>query len=135
MISQTIRKFSFAAAAAVVIAGGLQAATIGTDGWSRVAPLGGGFSVSMPGVPEHKTSPLNSSGVTSTMHTYLVDTGRYAYGVFYNDLPFAPASLRETLDVLGVFPRPDRARPLERSPVGSLVTEQIRRLRIASQRR
>ena len=62
MISQTIRRFNFAAAAAVLIAGGLQAATIGTGGWIRVTPLGGSFSVSMPGVPEHKTSPLYSKG-------------------------------------------------------------------------
>jgi hypothetical protein len=77
MISHTIRKFSFAATVAVLIAGGLQAAMIGTGGWTRVAPLGGAFTVSMPSVPEHKTSLLNSNGVTSTLHTYLVDSGRY----------------------------------------------------------
>ena len=98
MISQTIRRFNFAAAAAVLIAGGLQAATIGTGGWIRVTPLGGSFSVSMPGVPEHKTSPLYSKGGSSTLHSYQLDSGRYIYAVFCNDLPSFPANLRETLD-------------------------------------
>ena len=98
MSPQTSRKFTFAAA--VLMAGGVQAATIGTNDWTRVAPAGGAFSVSMPGVPEHKTSPLTSNGRTSTLHTYMVESGRFVYAVFYNDLPSAAVNLRETLDAM-----------------------------------
>jgi hypothetical protein len=97
MITHTTRKFTFATAAAVLLAGGIQAATIGTDGWTRVAPAGGAFSAIMPGVPEHKMSPISANGFTTTMHSYMVDSGRYIYAVFYNDLPSTPARLQDTL--------------------------------------
>ena len=100
MISQTVRSFTFAATAAVLIAGGVQAGTIGTSGWIQVTPVGGAFSVTMPGVPEHKTAPLYANGQTSTLHAYIVDSGRYVYSVFYNDLPSGVANVRQTLDAM-----------------------------------
>ena len=100
MISQTIRKFTFAAAAAVLLAGGAHAATIGSTGWTQVAPAGASFSAMMPGVPEHTATPIATLVGTVTMHTYFVDAGRYTYAVFIGDYPSAPANIRQTLDAV-----------------------------------
>ena len=98
MFSQTIQKFTFAAAAAVILAGGIQAATIGPNGWIRVAPGGANFSALMPGTPEHTTTPVETELGTILMHSYMVDSGRYSYAVFIGDFPVTPANLRETLE-------------------------------------
>jgi len=98
MISQTIRKHVFAAAAAVILAGGVQAATIGAWGWMQVTPPGASFSALMPGAPEHTSTPVATPAGNIQMHSYMVDSGRYTYAVFIGDLPFTPLSVRQTLD-------------------------------------
>ena len=98
MISQTIRKFTFAAAAAVILAGGVHAATIGSLGWMQVTPVGAGFTAQMPGFAEHTATPVATAMGNITMHTYMVDSGRFTYAVFTGDFPYAPANVRQTLD-------------------------------------
>ena len=98
MLSKTIRNFSFAAAAAIVLASGIQAASIGTTGWTRVSPSGWRFSALMPVAPEYSTSPVNTVLGTITMHSYQALSGNYLYQVSIGDYPIVPSNPRATLD-------------------------------------
>ena len=86
MPSQTIRKFIYAAAAAVLVSGIAQA---GSSGWVRVAPAGGAFSAAMPETPEDSAQPIREGSLSTTMHTYKTASEGCVYAVSYLDLPVA----------------------------------------------
>ena len=101
MISQTVRKFTFAAAAAFLMTASIQAGSIGSLGWTQVAPLGGHFTVAMPGAAQHTTTPINTNGqFVTTMHTYMMDATNCSYSVMYGDIASAssnPGSMLEAV--------------------------------------
>ena len=65
--------------------------------WQRVQPMGGGFSVLLPGTPEVSAEPINTQAGRATMHTFIVSNGSEGYMASYAD-SLVPLDPQRALD-------------------------------------
>jgi hypothetical protein len=65
------------------------ASLFSTNGWQRVAPAGGGFSVMMPGTPAMSLKTEKTDAGQTTLHIACYEAGDERYCAAYNDYPTA----------------------------------------------
>jgi hypothetical protein len=60
--------------------------------WTDYRPLGGGFSVALPGTPKLQSQTVQTAAGPTVINMSLVERGDAAYVAMYNDFPAASIS-------------------------------------------